>query len=217
MEAAGHVCVGACEIDEYARAVYLKRFPTTEWFPHDITKIKPEEIPQARCWTAGFPCQDVSCAGQKKGVAGSRTGLFYEIVRLAGEARPPILFLENVRGLFSQGFGEVLKSLSDIGYHAEWETISARSFGAHHKRERVWIVAYLPDTTGWRFRRGASRGPWEQSKFERLVQRELQLSVRSGAYGRVSDGISNRVDRLRGLGNAVVPQVVEMIARMLPE
>jgi len=142
MEAQGHECVGACEIDPKAREIYLHRFPNTTWFHNDITQIKPEEMPTADCWTGGFPCQDISCAGRGTGITGSRSGLFFEITRLAGILRPPILFLENVPALLTRGFGEVLGELSQIGYDAEWEVISAADVGAHHLRKRVWIVAH---------------------------------------------------------------------------
>jgi DNA (cytosine-5)-methyltransferase 1 len=97
--------------------------------------------------TAGFPCQDLSVAGKQRGIGeGTRSSLFYEILRLARQIRPKFILLENVRNLLShqdgKTFQEILFQIAKIGYSAEWSVVSAKDVGACHRRERVWIIAY---------------------------------------------------------------------------
>lgn len=100
MSQAGHVCVGACEIDKYARSVYAKHFPNIRIW-EDATKLNPKELPDFECLTAGFPCQSFSIAGARRGFEDTRGSLFFEIARIAKEKRPRYLLLENVKGLLS--------------------------------------------------------------------------------------------------------------------
>src|SRR3990167_9900259 len=94
--------------------------------------------------TAGFPCQDVSVAGQRKGLAGERSGLFWEIIRVARGLRPGWLLLENVPGLFSshrgRDFGIVLTALDQLGYGVAWTVLDAQYTGLAQRRERVFLV-----------------------------------------------------------------------------
>jgi len=137
------------EIEKYACQIYQKRFPGSIALG-DIMKIKPETIQDVDIITAGFPCQDVSIAGKRKGLEHggkqTRTGLFWEIIRLGRIIRPRIIFLENVTGLLSHNggrtFGVILGAISEIGYNAEWKIVSAADVGAVHRRERIWIICY---------------------------------------------------------------------------
>ena len=97
--------------------------------------------------TFGFPCQDISIAGSQRGISGeTRSGLFYECIRLLREIRPQFAIFENVRNLLSieegRVFQEVLFQIAQAGYDAEWSVVSARDVGGCHLRERVWIIAY---------------------------------------------------------------------------
>lgn len=98
------------------------------------------------CITAGWPCQDLSVAGKRAGLAGERSGLFHEVIRLAKALRPRWLFLENVPGLLSSNsgrdFAEVLNSLDNIGFDAEWRVLGAKWFGVPQDRRRVYIVGH---------------------------------------------------------------------------
>ncbi len=162
--------------------------------------------------TGGFPCQDISYAGAGAGLAGERSGLWYEFHRIIGELRPGYVIVENVSALFARGIDRVLGSLAEIGYDAEWETIRASDVGAPHRRERIWIVAYPKcgidsieeDARGALFKRawrGESCGGsgWATEP----------------AVGRLAHGVPHRVDRLRGLGNAIVPQIAELLFRQI--
>lgn len=95
----------------------------------------------ADCITAGFPCQDISYAGDGAGLAGERSGLWWQVRRALRMVRPRIALLENVAALLNRGMGTVLGSLAQIGYDAEWHCIPAAAVDAEHERDRVWIVA----------------------------------------------------------------------------
>lgn len=97
------ICKGHCEIDKYADKSYRAIFDIKEdeWYAEDITKVKGEELPRVNIWTAGFPCQDISVSGKQRGLAGERSSLFFEIIRLLKskntEDRPEWLIFENVK------------------------------------------------------------------------------------------------------------------------
>ena len=120
LEKAGMECIGWCEFDKFAQKSYRAIYNTEGlWFADDIRKVRGWDIPKADLWTFGFPCQDVSIAGKQKGIKrGTRSGLFYEIMRLidkAEENRPGWLICENVKNLLSidggRGFFTVLTEM----------------------------------------------------------------------------------------------------------
>lgn len=122
LERAGHECVGFCEFDKFARQSYKAIHNTEgEWENHDIRTASSYGLPKADLWTFGFPCQDLSVAGKRKGLQeGERSGLFYEIIRLLQglrqEDRPKWLLAENVKGLFSAGGGfDFLRCIVELG------------------------------------------------------------------------------------------------------
>ena len=133
------------EIDEYCQSVLKKNFPNIPI--HDDIKTFKAKRGEYDLLTAGFPCQDLSVAGQQRGIGeGTRSGLFYEVIRLIREIRPKFVLLENVRNLLShkggETFQEVLFQIAKSGYSAEWSVVSAKDVGACHRRERIWIIAY---------------------------------------------------------------------------
>ena len=133
------------EIDPYCQSVLRKNFPNTPI--HDDIKTFTAKKGQFDVLTAGFPCQDLSVAGRQAGIGeGTRSGLFYEIIRLLGEIQPKFVLFENVRNLLSHEkgatFQEILFQIAKAGYDAEWSVVSAKDLGACHKRERLWIIAY---------------------------------------------------------------------------
>lgn len=126
-ELCGMVCKGHCEIDKFADRSYraIHDVKEDEWYGEDITKTEPADLPRVNLWAGGFPCQDISVSGRQRGLAGKRSSLFFEIVRLLkgtpAEDRPEWLVLENVKNLLSVNrgwdFATVLHSLAEIGYH----------------------------------------------------------------------------------------------------
>jgi DNA (cytosine-5)-methyltransferase 1 len=213
----GFKTVAQCEIDPYCNKVLAKHWPEVKRYG-DIRELTADRLAadgiavDAIC--GGFPCQDVSKAGAGEGIAGARSGLWFEYARLIGELRPQVVFVENVAELCGRGLGDVLGSLAEIGYDATWDCIPASAIGRLHKRERLWLTAY-PNAVGERCKRirlpTARAGEWDQ--FEGLVQAALRVSVPAGKSGGVSDGLPDRAHRLKALGNAVVPQIPELLGR----
>ena len=148
MEKNGHECIGSCEIDKYARETYKKNFGNYPEFS-DARLIKAQDLQDFDVLTAGFPCQAWSMAGFRKGFEDSRGDLFFQIVRLAREKQPQILFLENVKGLLSHdkgaSFREMLRTLDEVGYDVQWQVINSKYF-VPQNRERVFIIGYLRGT-----------------------------------------------------------------------
>ena len=137
------------EIDEHANKVLSKHWPSVaRW--KNVTTFPPRPVSDWQCdvIAGGFPCQDLSFAGRGAGLAGERSGLFHEIIRVARIIRPRAIVLENVAALYVRGLDVVLGELAEIGYDAEWHCISAASVGAPHRRDRVFIIGYLADSLG---------------------------------------------------------------------
>lgn len=215
---------------------------------------------------AGFPCQDISFAGEGAGLAGARSGLVWNLLRTIRLVRPRFAVLENVAALLSRGLDQICGHLASVGYDTEWHCIPASAVGAPHQRDRIWIIAadagseqyesysaplsgkiaeelsrafadatalhgpsIIGDEPDGNFariaemadadsERGCGRPTGEQdaedarqpSGCQRVGQWYAEPTV-----GRVADGVPFRVDRLRGLGNAVVPQIPEIIGRAI--
>jgi DNA (cytosine-5)-methyltransferase 1 len=159
-ELLGHRVVGAVEIESYPRKVLLARqldgslprFPI--W--NDVTTFRSDNpecasyIARLRalrnlCISGGFPCQDISSAGKGAGIEGERSGLWSEFARIIGEIMPRYVYVENSPMLTIRGLGTVLRDLAEMGFDAEWGVLSAADVGAHHLRERIWIVGHADD------------------------------------------------------------------------
>ena len=133
------------EINPYCQQVLSKNFKGVPI--HDNIKTFTAPRGSFDIATFGFPCQDISVAGSQSGIGkGTRSGLFYECIRLLREIQPQFAIFENVRNLLSieegRVFQEVLFQIAQAGYDAEWSVVSARDVGGCHLRERVWIIAY---------------------------------------------------------------------------
>lgn len=151
MEAAGHECVGFCEIDKFARKSYKAIHDTRgEIELHDITAVSDDTvrgIGRVDVICGGFPCQAFSVAGNRRGFEDTRGTLFFEIARFASILRPRLLFLENVKGLLNHDGGNtfetILSALDELGYDAEWQVLNSKNFGVPQNRERVFIIGHL--------------------------------------------------------------------------
>jgi DNA (cytosine-5)-methyltransferase 1 len=309
----GFKTVAFCDNEPKTHLVLKKHWPNVPIFD-DVKTLTGDKLGTIDIITGGFPCQDISLAGKGAGLEGERSGLWFEFHRLIKETKPKWVIAENVAALRSRGLDQVLRSLAEIGYDAEWHCIPASAVGAPHRRDRIWIVAYpklhdgrdgsSTEPQGWDSRmepwrsgerqseqsadkdvaysnsslatngrecssiekqsngrgneqRGSGSDGWkgcvrssrESSKddladpiirrlerYTRDVEGRGERQEQNGSVteeglcsrtdtegwwetepnvGRVADGIPNRVDRLKQLGNAIVPQIAELIGRSI--
>lgn len=163
------------EIDKHAIAVYKHRFDETEHLG-DIRDISGGSIQRPNIITFGFPCQDLSIAGKKRGLDGKRSGLFFEAVRLVDTFRPEVFIFENVKGLLSNNggrdFEKVLRTVADLGvYGCEWQLVNTRWL-LPQNRERVFFVGHLAGSSKpevFPFKEGDSR-------FDHIIEGEENTS-----------------------------------------
>ena len=244
------------ECEPYAQKILKKHWPDIPI--HDDIKTYNPEPYSADVVCGGFPCQDISTAGQGKGITEeTRSGLFYELIRVIRLVRPRYIVLENVAAILNNGLGIVLGELAEAGFDCEWACIPASALGACHQRDRWWLVAYpndygsssseksrsIEETNGRTEKRqnetgkleGSSqprnsevvqfdvadpsgdrlqgqirprlpRQAWSQKNSRRLNS-NWRLYESEPVLRRGDDGLSNRIHRLKALGNSVCPQV----------
>ena len=249
------------EIEPFCQKILNKHWPNVP-IHDDITTFTAEPF-QFDAICGGFPCQDISTAGRGKGITQeTRSGLFYELMRVIRMVRPKYVILENVAAILNNGLDIVLGELSEAGYDAEWAVISASSLGACHQRSRWWLVAYpnergctsqeqcstfnrqdkrlrsnnenmrgtaesgnVADTKGskgneYETERGdgktriqkvsrnrdRSENPYAWRFTEHRLNPNWRGYVSKQCLCRGDDGLRNRVDRLKALGNSVVVQ-----------
>lgn len=291
----GFKTVAFCEIEPFCQRVLAKHWPDVPCY-EDVRELTSERLAAdgiaVDVICGGFPCQDISLAGNGEGLAGERSGLWFEYARLIGELRPRYVIVENVAALLGRGLDAVLGSMAALGYDAEWHCIPAAAVGAPHRRDRLWIVAYPDGSERWaqhsarnglevgqdglsqgqessgglggrrhalanaagercRKARGLRRNQPKKRVAGRSqtipdanqvnaqgfvnrrdgpivrreqIERQARLSCGAGehqdwsvepAVGRVAHGIPDRVGQLRAYGNAVVPQIPELIGRAI--
>lgn len=304
LERAGMTVRWQVEVDPFCQRVLAKHWPHVRRYG-DIRELSGEELERVDLICGGFPCQDVSDAGQRVGIDGERSGLWHDMARIVRAVRPRLVLVENTRGLLARGMDRVLGDLARLGFDAEWSLLSAAEMGAPHLRERVFILAYAPgdlrgapgdarpvapdwrrallaDADGEQPQRGRVAGVvdstaraheaaraererlWNASgdhcpdvanaegerrqvrqpergrqgrpsgsgeavsdakgricgRDERWPESPIRPSGLGGwptepAVGRVANGVPDRLDRLRSLGNAVVPQCAQWIGERI--
>ena len=155
MQQAGHIPVGWVEWDKFARKSFEAiHNPEGEWTAHDIRSVDYRDMPRADVWTFGFPCQDISVAGNQEGFNGERSSLFFSVTRLLRQTKewdperlPSYLFIENVKNFLSVNDGwDFLAAqieLDEIGYDCEWQVLNSKDFGVPQNRERVFVIGHL--------------------------------------------------------------------------
>jgi DNA (cytosine-5)-methyltransferase 1 len=147
-ERAGMECLFQVEIDEKCQGVLSRHWPNVEKH-RNVKEVSKDNLRSVDVICGGFPCQDLSVAGKRAGLAGSRSGLWYEFHRILAELRPQWVVIENVPGLLSSNggrdFAAVLSGLADIGYLSAWRVLDAQYFGVAQRRRRVFVVASLGD------------------------------------------------------------------------
>ena len=210
LERAGMECAWQVEIDDYCTKVLEKHWPDVKRY-RDIKDVDGKEIESVELICGGFPCQPYSNAGKRKGAQDDRN-LWPEYLRIIREARPKWVIAENVPGIVKMYLDQVLSDLEGEGYTCWTFNIPAVAINAPHRRERIFIVANS-DQPGL--------AEWEGKQKDNGAKQ--QTTIRASWWtaepelGRVADGIPDRVDRIKALGNAVVPQVVEWIGLRILE
>lgn len=221
LERAGMHTAAFCEIDARCRAVLARHWPDVPCFT-DVSTLDGRQLADIDVVAGGFPCQDISSAADAPaGIEGLRSGLWREFARLIGELRPSFAIVENVSALRQRGLDVVLGDMAALGYDAEWHCIPASAVGAPHPRDRIWIVAYAPEVLGQGQCGDQPRRILSRNGLLGLLDNEGRGEpvpswwAAEPSVGRVVHGISERVDRLGELSNAVVPQIPEIIGRAI--
>ncbi len=215
--AGGFETVAFCEIEPYCRRVLAKHWPGVKQYD-DVRTLTADTLRRDGITVdvicGGFPCQDISVDGNGAGLHGERSGLWFQYARLVGELRPRFVIVENVAELLCRGIGEVLGALAALGYDAEWHCIRACRVGLPHQRDRVWIVAYAD---GERLQRWLQDRPLIRTQAFPLSALPNEVSARFITHG--NDGVPRVVVHDQGpskaLGNAVVPQIPELIGKAI--
>lgn len=221
-ERAGMECVAQVEIDPFCQKVLTKHWPDVPKFG-DIRNVGKHNLPQADVIIGGFPCQPHSRAGKQAGEKDDRN-LWPEMFRVISEINPTWIVGENVTGIKDTILDKVLADLESLNYETAPLIIPACAFDAPHIRKRVFILSWnVADTKGrgCGFSHSQNIGtPYRESNpppnsGEVLASGEGTPWQAEPTVGRVADGVPNWMDRIRSLGNAVVPQVAEFIARSI--
>jgi len=206
-----------CEYEKFPRQILAKHWPDVPCFP-DVRELKGEDIDgPVDVICGGYPCQPFSQAGQRRGKEDDRH-LWPEFSRLVDELRPTWVIGENVAGHISMGLDDVLSDLEGQGYACRTFVIPACAVGAPHRRDRVWSIASRNDAdadTAGREERHATPIANEPGPPAWRIDAERDFWLTEPDVGRVANGVPRRVDRLKALGNAVVPQIPEMIGRAI--
>lgn len=227
----GFETVAFCEIENHAKKILRKHWKNIP-IHEDVKALKIDG--GIDVITGGFPCQDLSIAGQRKGIVnGERSSLWGEMLRLTRDLRPRYMLAENVTGLLTgddgQWFGKLLQDLASIRYDVEWHRISAADIGASHCRERVWIVAYpsevrrkqsifkrMPqerrDLGGDAFNNADIQGiiSWARGETE-----EFKGLCGKPVRGREDDRVRDWMDRVARCGNSIMPQIATYIGNAI--
>jgi DNA (cytosine-5)-methyltransferase 1 len=256
LERAGMETVAFCEFDKHAQKVLKKHWPDIPIHEDVRTLDGTQYRGSVDVVCGGFPCQDLSHAGNQKGFDGSRSTLYSEMLRIIGECKPRYAIFENVSGLLTgeagKWFAKFLFDLAQVGYDAEWHCIEAGYVGAPHRRDRVWIVAYHTlehdgphneikvERQESKFRESPSKAKvFANANVQRCegfavlsnnIKQQIESLRSSEVFRRgfnltespllgANDGVSRGMDRKRiaRLGNAVVPQIPEIIGRAIME
>ena len=226
----GHNPIGACEIMPYPRNVLLARqadgiLPSFPIWDDVATLDGNPWRGSVDVLCGGFPCQDISAAGNRNGeqagIEGSRSGLWKEYARLIGEMRPKFIFAENSPLLRTRGLAVVLKDLDELGYDARWCVLGADQFGGIHHRKRIWVLA--SDRKLQHEKRGIKKQVFRVANLSGIIpagmdknESSLRRLLTCGLC-RWPNRLPSQVDRLKAAGNAQVPGVAASAFNILSE
>ncbi len=206
------------EFDPFCRRILAKHWPSANRSVIDVKQAGAHNLPRVDLICGGFPCQDVSSAGKGAGLAvGTRSGLWFEFRRIVAELFPPVVVVENVASGKSRWLPQVRRDLYLLGYDTAAYAISAADVGAPHLRQRTFVVAHPHPFVG-----GARYGfqQRDEGQIRRGDDSERPAVAWSLPYSdrrRMADGVPRTLDRdrLKALGNSVVPQCAEVIGRIV--
>ena len=133
------------EQSDYCRQILARHWPHAERYT-DVRTVTASSVHPIDVLVGGFPCQDISTAGKGAGLAGERSGLFFEMARIIRELEPRLVVMENVPAITSRGLDTVLGTMAALGYDARWGGLRASEVGAPHRRERWFCVCWLADS-----------------------------------------------------------------------
>lgn len=216
-EAAGFETIAFSEIEPYPCKVLAQHWPEVPNLG-DVRNIDGERFEGVEVVCGGFPCQDISTAGMGAGIGGPRSGLWFEMLRIIGGARPRFCLIENVPALRSRGADAVLAGLAEIGYAARPFVVGSIHAAADHERRRVWIVAYARKT-GFPVGEGlpAQTEPPRRTPavMEALEALRSGQRVSQSGVGVFVHGLSRGVDQVAALGNSIDPAVAYPFAQWI--
>ena len=217
-----------CDIEPWSRKVLRKHWPDVP-IAEDVKELAsdpdgliPDTDPRRTILTAGYPCQPFSLAGERRGTEDDRH-IWPYIFSIVQARRPAFCVFENVYGHVTLGLDQVLSDLEGEGYATRPFIVPACATDAPHRRDRLWIIARNvanSDSAGLQGRENAgdtsqSRAQRDKQSARRSERPDGQNWLPEPPVGRVADGIPRRVDRLRGLGNAIVPQIAQRIGETI--
>jgi DNA (cytosine-5)-methyltransferase 1 len=203
LERNGAEIVASVEIDKHARKILTKQFPNSTIL-EDVKSVTGQQLfdlgfNSDGIIVGGFPCQDLSVAGKRRGLAGERSGLFFEVVRLLEETKAKWFILENVPGLLSSNNGRdlgiVIGALAELGYGVAYRILDAQYFGVPQRRRRVFIVGCFGDdgqTPAQILNISEGRAGYlaESGKSRKSSSRKITESIRTfseSSFGQYSD------------------------------
>ena len=213
LERAGMTCAWQVEIDDYCNKVLAKHWPEVKRY-RDVREVGKHNLEPVELICGGFPCQPHSVAGKRRGAADDRN-LWPEYLRIIREVRPTWVVGENVPGIITTMLDDVLSDLEGEGYTTTTFNIPACGVGAYHIRHRIIIVSHSNGSKHIK-QEQSRRGKFSQ-QLDRIDLRKISDFRNPSEFLRSDDGVPFRVDRLKCLGNAVVPQVAEYIGRCIIE
>ena len=245
LERAGMRTVAFCEINPFCQAVLRHHWPEVPIF-EDIRELTADRLGRVDLICGGFPCQDISTAraAAAPGLAGKRSGLWFEMLRLVRECRPDWVLIENVTRLRTLGADRVLSDLEEAGYTGRPLVVGARDVGAPHPRARVWIVANSNDISLWQQPERCGGPSWVKAlqptphdvdadrKGESALSVNAEVAGSAGLHGSsfsiwerqagsisshaLADGLPDDLDAgLKAFGNAVVPVIPYLLGRAI--
>lgn len=221
-------CVAACEIDPYAQNL-LHRHVESGIITSDIRDFDAQKFTNIDLLTGGFPCQDISIAKGKNalGLNGTKSGLWYEMLRISSVLRPRVIIIENTPALLRRGLDTILANLAAERYDAVWTMLSAAQFGYPHRRKRIFIAAFDTDRIRreeiYIYARTVEKKRQEEDSYWKNIQLFGGLN-RPGFwredYARflgMDYGYSGRTNahRLRVIGNSIIPECIDTILQSI--